>query len=80
KPVLPAFMLGIVSAALIAVVLQGASLSEIGSAMNAGFVADTGVAMVDKMLSRGGLQGMMSTVAVLIAAAVLGAPFKSAGT
>ncbi|MBS8270645.1 Na+/H+ antiporter NhaC [Halomonas litopenaei] len=80
KPVLPAFMLGIVSAALIAVVLQGASLSGIGSAMNAGFVADTGVAMVDKMLSRGGLQGMMSTVAVLIAAAVLGAPFKSAGT
>lgn len=80
KPVLPAFMLGIVSGALVALVMQGASLSEIGSAMNGGYTADTGVAMVDQMLSRGGLQGMMSTVAVLIAAAVLGTPFKSAGT
>jgi NhaC family Na+:H+ antiporter len=80
KPVLPAFMLGIVSGALLALIMQGASLGEIGGAMNGGYAADTGVAMVDKMLSRGGLQGMMSTVAVLIAAAVLGTPFKSAGT
>ncbi|WP_083235834.1 Na+/H+ antiporter NhaC family protein [Halomonas caseinilytica] len=80
KPVLPAFFLGILSGALIAMLVQGASLSAVGEALNTGFRADSGISMVDDMLSRGGLQGMMSTVAVLIAAAVLGAPFKSAGT
>lgn len=80
KPVLPSFVLGIVSGAIIALVLQGASLGDIGLAMNSGYASSTGNEMIDGMLSRGGLQGMMSTVAVLIAAAVLGAPFKSAGT
>jgi len=80
KPVLPSFVLGIASGALIALLLQGASLGEVGRAMNGGYSVETGVAMVDSMLSRGGLQGMMSTVAVLIAASVLGTPFKSAGT
>ncbi|PRY63015.1 NhaC family Na+:H+ antiporter [Vreelandella songnenensis] len=80
KPVLPSFAVGIVCGALIALLLQGASLSTIGQAMNGGYSSSTGVEMVDSMLSRGGLQSMMSTVAVLIAAAVLGAPFKSAGT
>ncbi|WP_252109570.1 MULTISPECIES: Na+/H+ antiporter NhaC family protein [unclassified Halomonas] len=80
KPVLPSFAVGIVSGALIAALFQGAGASAIGQAMNGGYSASTGVEMVDSMLSRGGLQSMMSTVAVLIAAAVLGAPFKSAGT
>lgn len=80
KPVLPSFALGIVSGAAIALVLQGASLGDIGQAMNSGYASSTGNEMIDGMLSRGGLQGMMSTVAVLIAAAVLGTPFKSAGT
>ncbi|MBZ5489210.1 Na+/H+ antiporter NhaC [Halomonas aquamarina] len=80
KPVLPSFAVGIVCGALIAFLLQGASLSTIGQAMNSGYSSSTGVDVVDSMLSRGGLQSMMSTVAVLIAAAVLGAPFKSAGT
>ncbi|OBX37142.1 Na(+)/H(+) antiporter NhaC [Halomonas elongata] len=80
QPVLPSFFLGILSGALLAVLVQGASLSMVGDALNTGYSADGGIPMVDDMLSRGGLQGMMSTVAVLIAAAVLGAPFKSAGT
>ncbi|WP_413614963.1 Na+/H+ antiporter NhaC [Halomonas cupida] len=80
KPVLPSFALGIVSGAAIALVLQGASLGDIGQAMNGGYASSTGNEMIDGMLSRGGLQSMMSTVAVLIAAAVLGTPFKSAGT
>ncbi|ALM51993.1 Na+/H+ antiporter NhaC family protein [Halomonas huangheensis] len=80
KPVLPSFAIGIASGACIALLLQHASLSEIGQAMNGGYAANTGIEMIDDMLSRGGLQSMMSTVAVLIAASVLGTPFKSAGT
>jgi len=80
KPVLPSFVVGIVCGAVIASILQGASLTDIGQAMSGGYSSDTGVDMVDSMLTRGGLQSMMSTVAVLIAAAVLGTPFKSAGT
>lgn len=80
KPVLPSFFVGIVTGILVALFFQSSSLEEVGTALSSGYEADTGFSMVDNMLSRGGLQSMMSTVAVLIAAAILGTPFKSAGT
>ncbi|WP_280571285.1 Na+/H+ antiporter NhaC family protein, partial [Chromohalobacter sp. 296-RDG] len=70
KPVLPSFFVGIVTGILVALFFQGSSLDKIGTALSSGYEADTGFSMVDNMLSRGGLQSMMSTVSVLIAAAI----------
>lgn len=53
-------MLGMV----IAIFFQGHTITEMMSFMNYGFVIDSGVADVDKLLNRGGLQSMMWTVSI----------------
>ena len=62
-----------------ACLLQKVSLSAmLGAAMN-GFSSDTGVAMVDKILSRGGMVSMYSTVAIIILSATMGAVLEKSG-
>ena len=51
-------------AMIIAVVLQGHSITEMMSFMNYGFKIDTGNFDVDKLMNRGGLQSMMWTVSI----------------
>ncbi|PCI54597.1 MAG: Na+/H+ antiporter NhaC [Alphaproteobacteria bacterium] len=53
-----------VSALLIAIFLQGETVSDMLTYMNFGYVSDIGVAEVDKLLSGGGLQNMMWTVSL----------------
>jgi NhaC family Na+:H+ antiporter len=49
---------------VLAIVINGYSLYEMMSFMNYGFTIDTGIADVDKLLNRGGLQSMMWTVSL----------------
>jgi NhaC family Na+:H+ antiporter len=51
-------------AMVIAIICQGYSILEMMSFMNYGFVIDTGVASVDTLLKRGGIQAMMWTVSI----------------
>lgn len=51
-------------AMVLAIILQGYSILEMMSFMNYGFFIDTGVAAVDKLLNRGGIQSMMWTVSL----------------
>jgi NhaC family Na+:H+ antiporter len=46
------------------IIFQGYGLGEMLSFMNDGFVSTTGVAEVDSLLSRGGLQSMMWTISL----------------
>lgn len=50
--------------ALFAIAFQGFSVGDMASFMNDGFVSTTGVAEVDALLSRGGLQSMMWTISL----------------
>ncbi len=50
--------------ALFAIVFQGYGLGEMMGFMNDGFVSATGVAEIDALLSRGGLQSMMWTISL----------------
>ncbi len=50
--------------AAFAMIFQGYSLASVMDFMNYGFVSDTGVAEIDALLSRGGLQSMMWTVSL----------------
>lgn len=79
KPTLPVFATGIILGAVLALVFQGSTMNEIANSLNKGFTASTGVGVVDKMVLRGGLKSMMGTVALLIAAGVLGAPLRTTG-
>lgn len=61
---LPTMIISSLVAAVLAMVFQGANITEITNVMNYGYVGNTGVEVVDKLLTRGGLQSMMWTVSL----------------
>ena len=64
---LPALMVmvsGCVAGAICAIVLQGVDLGTMMSYMDYGYTADTGIATVDKLLNKGGMQSMMWTISL----------------
>jgi len=79
KPTIPGMLLSSLTAAILAVVLQKTSLAEIATALNSGYPAHTGVAAVDKLLSRGGLMSMMETQLVAFTAFSFGGIMQSTG-
>ncbi|MDR3295803.1 MAG: Na+/H+ antiporter NhaC [Clostridiales Family XIII bacterium] len=79
KPTLPTFTVGIVVAIILAMIFQGASISDATGAMMSGYTFTTDVPIVDTILRRGGMSSMLGTIALLIAAGVFGAPMRTAG-
>ena len=78
-PAVPAMLGCTAISGVFACLLQKISLSAmLGAALN-GFSSDTGVAMVDKILSRGGMTSMYSTVAIIILSATMGAVLEKSG-
>jgi Na+:H+ antiporter, NhaC family len=78
-PPLPALLGGTIIGGIFAVVAQSASLAEVVRAAQSGFESATGVAMVDELLTRGGLESMMSTVALIICALSFGGIMERTG-
>ncbi|MFC2156921.1 Na+/H+ antiporter NhaC [Acidobacteriota bacterium] len=78
-PPLPALLGGSVLGGLFGIVFQSRSLAEMVSAAKAGFVSETGVAMVDELLTRGGLDNMMNTVALIMSALCFGGIMERTG-
>lgn len=78
-PAVPAMLGCTAVSGVFACLLQKVSLSAmLGAAMN-GFSSDTGVVMVDKILSRGGMVSMYGTVAIIILSATMGAVLEKSG-
>ncbi len=65
---------------VIAMVLNGYNLYELMGFMNYGFVIDTGLADVDKLLNRGGLQSMMWTISLGYLGLSYGGVLEKTGT
>lgn len=59
--------------------VQGASVGSIVQAMTNGYISETGVALVDNLLTRGGTNSMGNTVILLISAVALGGILESIG-
>lgn len=78
-PVMLSLIIGVIAGLLAAVVFQGANVSAMATAIGNGFTSETGFALVDKMLTRGGISSMLGTLGLFIAAAVFGGPLKGAG-
>ena len=79
KPTIPTFMVGIALGALLTMVCQGVGLKDILTVMYSGFSVDSGSEVVNSMLNRGGFTSMLSTIGLLIAAGIFGAPLRTAG-
>ncbi|MBN1939426.1 MAG: Na+/H+ antiporter NhaC, partial [Candidatus Aminicenantes bacterium] len=78
-PPLPALLGGTVIGALFGVTMQGRTLADIVISAKAGFVSTTGVPMVDELLTRGGLDSMMNTVALIMCALSFGGILERTG-
>ncbi len=67
-PAIPGLIGGTALGALFAGIFQGAGLTEIVKAAHYGFVSESGVEAVDSLLTRGGMDSMMWTVALILCA------------
>jgi len=72
-PALPSLFISAMVASLIAIILQGETITSITTIMDSGFSSSTGIAHIDKLLSRGGLQNMSWTVSLTMIVMAYGA-------
>ena len=79
KPVLPGMIISSFVAGILAVIFQGASFVDVATAMNTGFNSNTGVAVVDKLISRGGIMSMMEVQLVAFAAFAFSGIMQASG-
>jgi Na+:H+ antiporter, NhaC family len=79
KPTIPGMLLSSAVAGILAAIFQHAPISEIATSLNSGYPAHTGVAMVDKLLSRGGMMSMMETQLVAFTAFSFGGIMQKTG-
>lgn len=78
-PAVPSMLGCTAVSGVFACILQKASLTTVLQAAMNGFSSDTGVEMVDKILSRGGMSSMYSTIAIIILSGTMGAVLEKSG-
>jgi NhaC family Na+:H+ antiporter len=79
KPTIPGMLLSSLVAGILAVIFQKASVTDVATAMNTGYQAQTGVAEVDELISRGGLMSMMETQLIAFTAFSFGGIMQRTG-
>ncbi len=79
KPTIPGMLLSSLVAGILAIIFQGASVTDVATAMNTGYEAQTGVAKVDNLISRGGLMSMMETQLIAFTAFSFGGIMQRTG-
>lgn len=78
-PAIPGITIGIVIGAIMAIFMQGANLGELLVASYDGFVSQTGIEMIDELLTAGGLTGMMYSISLTIIAMMFGGIMEKTG-
>ncbi len=78
-PPLPALLGGTALGGIFAIVAQSRSLGDVLASAQFGHISETGVSLVDELLTRGGLLSMMETVALIICALSFGGIMERTG-
>lgn len=78
-PAVPALVVGILLGFLTQVFVQGGSVSFAVQVLQTGYEIESGNAMVDELLNRGGLDSMMYTVSMTIVAMTFGGVLEFSG-
>ncbi len=78
-PALPALLGGAALGGILGMVFQGMTLGGVFSVAKDGYAAATGVSDVDALLSRGGMIGMMNTIALILCAMSFGGVMEKTG-
>lgn len=78
-PAIPALIIGTILGGLVSVLFQDASIADVILAAKGGYVSNTGMAFVDELLTRGGLDSMLGTVSLMLCALVTGGILDKSG-
>jgi len=78
-PAVPGISLGIIIASILGPIYQGVNFGDILSAGLNGYVSNTGLEAVDKLLTTGGLNNMMSSISLTIIAMMFGGIAEETG-
>lgn len=79
-PALPGLLVGAILGAIFAAIFQsGINLGGIIDNLHYGYASETGVEVVDELLSRGGLDSMMWTISLILCAMSFGGVMEKAG-
>lgn len=78
-PAMPALLGGAVLGGLFAIFFQQVTPAAVIHAAQSGYVSATGVDAVDTLLSRGGMESMLSTVALILCALAFGGVMEQTG-
>ncbi|WP_331445982.1 Na+/H+ antiporter NhaC [Natranaerobius thermophilus] len=71
-PPIPGLLGGSILGGIFALIFQGAAPADVIGSMHYGYVMDSGVEVVDDLLSEGGLDGMMWTISLIFVALSFG--------
>ncbi|EDY82851.1 Na+/H+ antiporter NhaC [Verrucomicrobiia bacterium DG1235] len=78
-PPIPSLFAGVVVGAATAMIVQGENLQSIFQFANNGYAIETGVAQIDSLLNRGGIQSMMWTISLILIALGFGGALERTG-
>lgn len=78
-PAIPGITIGIILGGALGGIMQGADLGSFLSAAFDGYKSETGIAMIDELLSAGGLMGMMESISLTIIAMMFGGIMEKTG-
>lgn len=78
-PAIPGLLFGSIMGGVVAVFVQKVSLKDFVTALQVGYVSNSGNQMVDELLTRGGMNSMVSTVALIICSLFLGGVMERTG-
>lgn len=79
KPPLPSLFAGVLAGALVAMFWQGEGLHDVFTYANDGFSIETGIAAIDSLLNKGGMQSMMWTISLMLIALGFGGALERTG-
>lgn len=71
-PAIPALSISFLTAGVSALITQGVGLAEVIEVAATGYVSETGVEIIDGLLSQGGVNSMVGTIAMIIVGTAMG--------
>lgn len=71
-PAIPGMAAGVLSAAIMGFFLQDNSMKDLFNIAYVGYISETGLSAVDDLISKGGMESMLYTISIVIAAMMFG--------